>query len=45
MKKRRKMTPEERAAWEARWERNHRALLERIARAEAELEEYRRRSA
>lgn len=41
-KGRRKMTPEERAAWEARFEEGQRKLQERIAYHQAKLEEERR---
>jgi hypothetical protein len=41
-KRRRKMTPEERAAWEARVEAGQRRLQERIEYHKAKLEEERR---
>ena len=41
-RKRAKMTPEERAAWEARYEETQRRLQERIAYHQAKLEEERR---
>jgi hypothetical protein len=43
--KRRKMTPEERAAWEARYEETMRKLQERIEYHTAKLEEERRAAA
>jgi hypothetical protein len=44
-RKRKKMTPEERAAWEARYEETTRKLEERIAYHKAKLEEERRAAA
>jgi hypothetical protein len=44
-KRRGKMTPEERAAWEARFEEGTRKLQERIAYHKAKLEEERRPAA
>jgi hypothetical protein len=44
-RKRKKMTPEERAAWEARSEETLRKLQERIAYHEAKLAEERRAAA
>jgi hypothetical protein len=44
-RKRKKMTPEERAAWEARYEETTRKLEERIAYHTAKLEEERRAAA
>jgi hypothetical protein len=44
-RKRRKMTPEERAAWEARFQEGQRRLQERIAYHKAKLEEERRTAA
>jgi hypothetical protein len=41
-KRRKKMTPEERAAWEAHVEEGQRKLLERIAYHKAKLEEEQR---
>jgi hypothetical protein len=41
-KRGKKMTPEERAAWEARFEEGTRKLQERIAYHQAKLEEERR---
>ena len=41
-KKRKKMTPEERSAWEARYEETTRKLEERIAYHKAKLAEERR---
>ena len=41
-RKPKKMTPEERAAWEARYEETTRKLQERIAYHKAKLEEERR---
>jgi hypothetical protein len=40
-KRRKKMTPEERAAWEARFEEGQRKLQERIAYHQAKLSEER----
>lgn len=40
-RKRKKMTPEERAAWEARYEEGQRKLLERIEYHKAKLAEER----
>lgn len=45
MKKPKKMTPEERAAWEAEGERIQRDLRERMRRIELELADHRRKSA
>jgi hypothetical protein len=44
-RKRRKMTPEERSAWEARSQETLRKLQERIAYHEAKLKEERRAAA
>jgi hypothetical protein len=44
-RKKGKMTPEERAAWEARYEETQRKLQERIAYHTAKLEEERRAAA
>jgi predicted nuclease with TOPRIM domain len=44
-RKRKKMTPEERAAWEARYEETQGKLQERIAYHTAKLEEERRAAA
>lgn len=44
-KRKTKMTPEERAAWEARFQEGQRRLQERIAYHEAKLEEERRAAA
>jgi hypothetical protein len=44
-RKKGKMTPEERAAWEARYQETQRKLQERIAYHEAKLAEERRTSA
>jgi hypothetical protein len=44
-RKRRKMTPEERAAWEARFQEGQRRLQERIDYHQAKLEEERRAAA
>jgi hypothetical protein len=41
-RKKAKMTPEERAAWEARYQETQRKLQERIAYHQAKLEEERR---
>jgi len=42
--KRKKMTPEERAAWEAEGERIQRELRDRMKRIEAELAEGRKKA-
>jgi hypothetical protein len=44
-KKKAKMTPDERAAWEARYEETTRKLQERIAYHQAKLDEERRAAA
>ena len=44
-RKKGKMTPEERAAWEARYQETQRKLQERIAYHEAKLAEERRAAA
>ena len=44
-RKRKKMTPEERAAWEARYQETMGKLQERIAYHKAKLEEERRATA
>lgn len=44
-RKKGKMTPEERAAWEARYQETQRKLQERIAYHQAKLEEERRAAA
>jgi uncharacterized protein YjbJ (UPF0337 family) len=44
-RKRKKMTPEERAAWEARYQETQGKLQERIAYHKAKLEEERRAAA
>lgn len=44
MKKKRKMTPEERAAWEAEGERIQKDLRDRMRRIELELAEGRKKT-